>query len=257
MRAKPNLVRVILDSCNPVSLRRDLARLLGGGTGPDDDDRGGFVLEQFRSFDFFAGTPHMVSICSLVRRRRTLILPVGGCGVGKSSFAAALKQAAGPACGLSVFERDAVFASHRGHALSADCPWLSAKLPLAPSSTAGSVDLADDAEDSAWGEAELLAEIERVWDRCGRCGPNGTARRLATLMHAVQSSSPEAAAAIGKPSSKWFQQRPSLFVLKAVKGGQQVVTRAAEVVERRQQQEEQEEGLDARRKHCGKAAVFG
>ena len=70
--------------------------------------------------------------------------------------------------------------------------------------------------------------------RCGRCGPNGTARRLATLMHAVQSSSPEAAAAIGKPSSKWFQQRPSLFVLKAVKGGQQVVTRAAEVVERRE-----------------------
>ena len=102
------------------------------------------------------------------------------------------------------------------------------------------------------GPAELLAEIDRVWDRCGRCGPNGTARRLATLMHAVQSSSPEAARAIGKPSSKWFKQRPSRFVLKAVKGGQQLVTRAAEVVERQQQQE----GLDARRKHCGKAPGF-
>lgn len=49
LRSKPNVVRVVYDSCNPASLRRDMARFMGG--------KSGFVLEDFRSFDFFASTP--------------------------------------------------------------------------------------------------------------------------------------------------------------------------------------------------------
>ena len=57
LRAKPNIVRVVYDSCNPVSLRRDMARFIGGESG--------FVLENFRSFDFFASTPY-VHLCAFV-----------------------------------------------------------------------------------------------------------------------------------------------------------------------------------------------
>lgn len=80
-------------------------------------------------------------------------------------------------------------------------------------------------------EENLYALIDSVWDACGRCGAKGQARRLATLMHAVSAANPDAARAIGKPSSKWFKQRPRSFILKPVKGGQHLVTRAAEITE--------------------------
>ena len=38
---------------------------------------------------------------------------------------------------------------------------------------------------ASWGEAELLALIEQVWDSCGRCGADGRGRKLATVMHAI------------------------------------------------------------------------
>lgn len=89
-----------------------------------------------------------------------------------------------------------------------------------------------DAQDSSdLSEEELHAVVESVWDTCGRCGANGQARRLATLMHAISAANPDAARTIGKPSSKWFKQRPRAFVLKPVKGGQYLVTRAAEITE--------------------------
>jgi hypothetical protein len=80
-------------------------------------------------------------------------------------------------------------------------------------------------------EENLHAVIDSVWDACGQCGAKGQARRLATLMHAVSAANPDAARAIGKPSSKWFKQRPRSFVLKPIKGGQHLVTRAAEITE--------------------------
>ena len=35
---------------------------------------------------------------------------------------------------------------------------------------------------ASWGEAELLALIEQVWDNCGRCGADGRGRKLATVI---------------------------------------------------------------------------
>ena len=249
LRAKKNIVRIVYDSCNPVSLRKDLARFMGGDSG--------FVLEDFRSFDFFASTQYMVSIACLVRRKRTLILPVGPCGVGKSSLALALKEGAGTACGLTVFERDQVFAEHRGilpHAVPLVRP------DSGPEMTAGDgAKVAGAAEWKQWGEKELLAIVEEVWhsDKCGKCGGNGQARRLATLMHAIQVASPTAAAAIGKPSSKWFKQRPSHFVLKPVKGGQQLVTLAAEIAAWEEQKVRQRalETAVSRAAHCDALGV--
>jgi hypothetical protein len=260
LRAKPNVVRVVYDSCNPASLRRDMARFMAGNSG--------FVLENFRSFDFFASTPYMVSISSFVRRRRSLIIPVGPCGVGKSTFAAALQTGSGPAaCGLAVFDRDQTFAQHRGGVPKQPCD-AAAAAAAAAAGGGGGVTQEDVRVQSVAGEAsatglevgdracrprsasdsetqcsetDVHAAIENVWDSCGRCGSTGQARRLATLMHAIAAAHPGAAAAIGKPSSKWFKQRPSAFVLKPVKGGQQLVSRAAEVVEWDEQQQQQQQ----------------
>ena len=186
----------------------------------------------------------MITITSFVRRRRSLIIPVGPCGVGKSTFASALRTGSGPACCLSVFDRDQVFAEHRG--LVMPTPPGAHKCGLEGQAGTGAGDGSTAVDHTridlnerngeglnSWdlSEENLHAVIDNVWDACGQCGASGQARRLATLMHAISAANPDAARAIGKPSSKWFKQRPRSFVLKSVKGGQHLVTRAAEVTE--------------------------
>lgn len=104
LRAKESVVQVIYNSCNPVSLKRDMLKFM---TGPD-----GFIVADFHSFDFFPGTRYTASVTRLVRRPRTLVLPIGPAGVGKSYLAAHLQRFLPPAT-FDTFERDAVFAALR------------------------------------------------------------------------------------------------------------------------------------------------
>ena len=44
----------------------------------------GSAVDDFRSYDFFPGTKYTASVTRLLRRPRTLILPVGPAGTGES-----------------------------------------------------------------------------------------------------------------------------------------------------------------------------
>eukprot|EP00667_Euglena_gracilis_P007545 EG_transcript_7620 len=97
-------VEVIYNSCNPVSLKKDALKFMRGPQG--------FQVADFHSFDFFPGTRFTASITRLVRRPRTLVLPVGPAGVGKSFLAQRLRGCLPPGS-FHVFERDIVFTALR------------------------------------------------------------------------------------------------------------------------------------------------
>jgi tRNA/tmRNA/rRNA uracil-C5-methylase (TrmA/RlmC/RlmD family) len=54
------LRRLVCVSCNPVTLARDLAVLLGGG----------YILEDLRLFDFYPQTSHVEAVARLTHRGR-------------------------------------------------------------------------------------------------------------------------------------------------------------------------------------------
>lgn len=72
---------------------------------------GGFWVADFCRYDGFVGTAYTASLTLLVRRPRTLIIPTGPAGVGKSTLASALGQ------NVRWWQRDAIFAAHRNQGI--------------------------------------------------------------------------------------------------------------------------------------------
>lgn len=97
----PSVVCIVYNSCSTKSLLRDMKGFLDGG----------FFVDDFKSYDFLPGTGYTASLTKLIRRPRTLVIPVGPAGAGKSSVA---KELVANTCASVVWlERDAVFASLR------------------------------------------------------------------------------------------------------------------------------------------------
>lgn len=98
----PSVVGIVYNSCATKSLIRDMKGFLDGG----------FAVDDFRSYDFLPGTGYTASLTKLVRRRRTLILPVGPAGIGKSWLASELLSQC-PGGSMHWWHRDDVFAEMR------------------------------------------------------------------------------------------------------------------------------------------------
>jgi predicted kinase len=96
----PCVVGIVYNSCATKSLIRDMQGLVHGG----------FAVDDFRSYDFLPGTGYTASLTKLMRRPRTLILPIGPAGVGKSCLASSLQNRASR---FVWWHRDAIFASLR------------------------------------------------------------------------------------------------------------------------------------------------
>ena len=91
---------IIYNSCSTKSLVRDMEGFLKA-----------FTVEDFRSYNFFPGTSYTASLTLLIRRpRKTLILPVGPAGVGKTSLAKSLVDGD---LGMHCWQRDTVFSNLR------------------------------------------------------------------------------------------------------------------------------------------------
>jgi hypothetical protein len=95
---------IVYNSCSTKSLEVDIEGFMSG---PE-----GYYIDNFRSYDFFAGTKYTASVTHLVRRPRTLVLPVGPAGVGKSTLATMLVEKS-PAKSFLWWHRDLEFANLR------------------------------------------------------------------------------------------------------------------------------------------------
>mmetsp|Transcript_21984 Transcript_21984/g.47768 ORF Transcript_21984/g.47768 Transcript_21984/m.47768 type:complete len:639 (+) Transcript_21984:243-2159(+) len=99
---------IVYNSCCTLSLVRDMEHFMGGEFG--------FQIDGFASFDFFPGTKYRASLIRLVRRPKTLVIPVGPAGVGKSTMARELERNT-PKNTVRWWQRDEVFASLRNQAV--------------------------------------------------------------------------------------------------------------------------------------------
>jgi len=75
-----SIVCIIYNSCSLNSLTVDVEGFISGG----------LYIDDFKSYDFFAGTKYSASVLRLLRRSKTLILPIGPAGSGKSTLASRL-----------------------------------------------------------------------------------------------------------------------------------------------------------------------
>ena len=82
LKSHTSIQCIIYNSCSVKSLEVDVEGFLSGGLNIDD----------FRSYDFFAGTKYSASVLRLVRRPKTLVLPIGPAGSGPSTLASTLVQ---------------------------------------------------------------------------------------------------------------------------------------------------------------------
>jgi hypothetical protein len=99
---------IVYNSCCTISLVRDMELFMGGEFG--------FSIDGFASYDFFPGTKYRASLIRLVRRPKTLVIPVGPAGVGKSTMAKELERNT-PKNTVRWWHRDEVFASLRNQAV--------------------------------------------------------------------------------------------------------------------------------------------
>jgi len=99
---------ILYNSCSTKSLEKDMTDLMDG--------RNGYIIDEFRSYDFFGGTNHSASILRLIRRPKTLVIPIGPAGVGKSTMVRTIHEMNPDK--YVTFQRDAVFASLRKKGLS-------------------------------------------------------------------------------------------------------------------------------------------
>ena len=80
---------IVYNSCSMKSLVVDMEGFISGG----------LYIDDFRSYNFFAGTKHSASVLRLLRRPKTLVLPIGPAGSGKSTLASTLvEQCPGNMC---------------------------------------------------------------------------------------------------------------------------------------------------------------
>lgn len=104
LKDHPAVKCIIYNSCSTKSLVRDMEGFMGGPHG--------YYIEDFRSYDFFPGTGYTASVLKLLRRPKTLVLPIGAAGVGKSTLASRLlRQSALDA--VSWWQRDLEYAALR------------------------------------------------------------------------------------------------------------------------------------------------
>jgi hypothetical protein len=89
---------LVYNSCSTKSLIRDMERLLLGD--------GDYYVADFKSYDFLPNTSYTASLTLLLRRPRTLVLPIGPAGIGKSALA---KHLVTNMPTVRWWERDAIF----------------------------------------------------------------------------------------------------------------------------------------------------
>jgi hypothetical protein len=77
----------------------------------------GYFIDDFRSYDFFAGTKYSASVLRLLRRPKVLVLPIGPAGAGKSSLARTLTERC-PSNTCLWWHRDLEFALLRNNNVS-------------------------------------------------------------------------------------------------------------------------------------------
>ena len=102
--ARPAASALVYVSCCEATLASDLSILLAG--------EDGFVVADGKRFDHFAGTGHVGGALLLLRRPRSLVLPVGPSCSGKSTLCAQLASCL-PDGTAELIERDAVMAAQR------------------------------------------------------------------------------------------------------------------------------------------------
>ena len=100
---------IIYNSCSTKSLEVDISSFMSGPRG--------YLIDDFRSYDFFAGTKFSASVLRLLRRPKTLVLPIGPSGAGKSTLASTLLERS-PLTTCLWWQRDLEFAKLRNLALS-------------------------------------------------------------------------------------------------------------------------------------------
>jgi len=108
LKETPAVKCIIYNSCSRKSLEKDMTDLMDGPNG--------YSVEAFRSYDFLGGTQYKTSLLKLVRRPKTLVIPIGPAGVGKSVLAQTL-------CDVNPrkyvrWHRDGVFASLKNGGMS-------------------------------------------------------------------------------------------------------------------------------------------
>jgi tRNA/tmRNA/rRNA uracil-C5-methylase (TrmA/RlmC/RlmD family) len=109
LKDHPAVKCIIYNSCSTKSLVRDVEDFLAGPHG--------YYIENFRSYDFFAGTGYTASVLKLLRRPKTLVLPIGPAGVGKSTLASQLTERSSPDT-VCWWQRDFEFATMRDNNIS-------------------------------------------------------------------------------------------------------------------------------------------
>ena len=82
LKDHPAVKCIVYNSCSTKSLVRDMEGFMGGPHG--------YYIDNFRSYDFFPGTGYTASVVKLLRRPKTLVLPIGPAGVGKSTLSSRL-----------------------------------------------------------------------------------------------------------------------------------------------------------------------
>lgn len=93
---------IVYNSCSLKSLEVDVQGFMSGG----------LYIDDFRSYDYFPGTKYSASVLRLLRRSKTLILPIGPAGCGKSTLASKLVEGS-PDGVFMWWQRDLEFAKLR------------------------------------------------------------------------------------------------------------------------------------------------
>eukprot|EP01006_Ploeotia_vitrea_P000675 TRINITY_DN103459_c0_g1_i1.p1 TRINITY_DN103459_c0_g1~~TRINITY_DN103459_c0_g1_i1.p1 ORF type:complete len:406 (-),score=35.65 TRINITY_DN103459_c0_g1_i1:48-1097(-) len=99
LKAKRNIKMVVYISCNVKTWIPNIEVFMNNAA---------FLIGNFRSFDFFPGTKYRMSYTLLQHVPKTLILPVGPPGAGKSTIGRKLTQLF-PADSFIHLERDCIF----------------------------------------------------------------------------------------------------------------------------------------------------
>lgn len=109
LRDHSSVKGIIYNSCSSKSLSEDMELFLSGPNG--------YIIDKFHSYDLFSGTKKAASVLRLKRRPKTLILPIGAAGAGKSSLSKIL-QGSGTPDSVEWWQRDLHFKKLRDEGIS-------------------------------------------------------------------------------------------------------------------------------------------
>lgn len=109
LKAHKSVKCIIYNSCSTKSLEVDIEAFM--------TEENGFHIDDFRSYDFFAGTKYSASVLRLLRRPKVLVLPIGPAGCGKSTLSKTLIERSPPKT-CRWWHRDYEFAFLRNEGIS-------------------------------------------------------------------------------------------------------------------------------------------